>query len=225
MGKYKELAEQIGNIVEEKNAAYGNSFDQAGEFLRLLYPNGIPPEAYGDMLCVVRIFDKLKRIATNKDAFGESPYADIIGYGLLGLHKDKLAGRKTPELTAPPPAAPDVASEVRIENSIQKKIEHVGVKKEVVPTSPPPPTAAPGAPTPPPLPPVSEPVSPPSVAETEQSSQKKGEDAPVKKPNCAICGLLVEGTIPEEELKAGKTIVHNDCYSKYLREQKAKAKT
>ena len=208
MGKYKELAEQIGNLVEEKNAAYGNSFDQAGEFLRLLYPKGIPPEAYGDMLCVVRIFDKLKRIATNKDAFGESPYGDIIGYGLLGLHKDKLAGRKTPEVTAPPPAAPDVSKEVGIENSIQKKIEHIGVKKEVTPAPPPP--------APPP---------PPSVAETEQSSQKKGEDAPVKKPNCAICGLLVEGTIPEEELKAGKTIVHNDCYSKYLREQKAKANT
>ena len=88
MGKYKALAEQIGNLVEQKNAAYGNSFDQAGEFLRLLYPNGIPPESYGDMLCVVRIFDKLKRIATKKDAFGESPYGDIVGYGLLGLHKD-----------------------------------------------------------------------------------------------------------------------------------------
>lgn len=221
MGKYKELAEQIGNLVEEKNAAYGNSFDQAGEFLRLLYPNGIPPEAYGDMLCVVRIFDKLKRIATNKDAFGESPWRDIIGYGLLGLHKDKLAEKKTPELAAPPPspapAPPDVSKEVGIENSIQKKIEHVGVKKEVTPAPPPP--------APPPPPSVSAPVAPPSVAETEQSSQKKGEDAPVKKPNCAICGLLVEGTIPEEELKAGKTIVHNDCYSKYLREQKAKANT
>lgn len=135
----------------------------------------------------------------------------------MGLHKDKLAGRKTPEVTAPPPAAPDVSKEVGIENSIQKKIEHVGVKKEVTPAPPPP--------APPPPPSVSAPVAPPSVAETEQSSQKKGEDAPVKKPNCAICGLLVEGTIPEEELKAGKTIVHNDCYSKYLREQKAKANT
>ena len=94
MGKYKELAEQIGNLVEEKNAAYGNSFDQAGDFLRLLYPNGIPPESYGDMLCVVRIFDKLKRIATRKDAFSESPYGDIIGYGLLGLNKDLEANKK-----------------------------------------------------------------------------------------------------------------------------------
>lgn len=88
MGKYKELAEQIGNLVEEKNAAYGNSFDQAGEFLRLLYPNGIPPEAYGDMLCVVRIFDKLKRIATNKDAFGEDPKSDLLGLAIRLIEID-----------------------------------------------------------------------------------------------------------------------------------------
>lgn len=88
MKKYQKLANEVGALVDEKNANYGNSFDQAGEFLRLLYPEGIPPEKYGDMLCVVRIFDKLKRIATKKDAFGESPYKDIVGYGILGLERD-----------------------------------------------------------------------------------------------------------------------------------------
>lgn len=88
MAKFEDLAKKIGSLVDEKNSAYGNSFEQAGDFLRLLYPNGIPPESYGDMLCVVRIFDKLKRIATNKGAFSESPYQDIVGYGLLGVDKD-----------------------------------------------------------------------------------------------------------------------------------------
>lgn len=87
--KYEKLATEIGKLVDEKNAAYGSSFQQAGEFLRLLYPNGIPPEKYGDMLCVVRIFDKLKRIATKKGAFSESPYQDIVGYGLLGTAMDQ----------------------------------------------------------------------------------------------------------------------------------------
>lgn len=91
MGKYEKLATEIGALVDEKNKAYGNSFSDAGEFLKLLYPDGIPPEKFTDMLCVVRIFDKLKRIATKKDAFGESPYGDIVGYGLLGLFKDRLA--------------------------------------------------------------------------------------------------------------------------------------
>ena len=36
------------------------------------------------MLTIVRIVDKLFRITNQKDAFGESPYRDIAGYGLLG---------------------------------------------------------------------------------------------------------------------------------------------
>jgi len=216
MGKYTDLAEKIGKLVDEKNAAYGSSFDQAGDFLKLLYPDGIPVDSYTDMLCVVRIFDKLKRIATRKDAFGESPYGDIVGYGLLGLYKDggsqKVENTEPEPSAAPEPSAPtpddtnkakeQVTKEKpqvqeKITAPVQKVIEHVGVKKEVAP----------------------------AVSVAESPAEKKVESAPVKKPNCALCGLEVEGTIPEEELKAGKTIVHNDCYSKYLREQKAKAST
>ena len=40
---------------------------------------------------------------------------------------------------------------------------------------------------------------------------------------CALCGQEVEGPIPEEEIKAGKTLVHADCYNKYTKEQKAKS--
>jgi len=75
-------------MVNEKNAAYGDSFAKCGEFLKLLYPNGIQPDQYTDALCLVRIFDKQMRIATMKNAFGESPYRDIVGYGLLGVAKD-----------------------------------------------------------------------------------------------------------------------------------------
>lgn len=216
MGKYKELAERIGNLVDDKNAAYGSSFDQAGDFLKLLYPDGIPVASYTDMLCVVRIFDKLKRIATRKDAFGESPYGDIVGYGLLGLFKD--GGSQKVENTEPEPytPTPDDVRQAREEQAaekraelVQKIIDHRGVKKEITPA------------TPPPLPPTETAPEP----STTEKPEKKEEAAPVKKPNCAICGLEVEGTIPEEELKSGKTIVHNDCYSKYLREQKLKAKT
>ena len=200
MGKYKELAERIGNLVDDKNAAYGSSFDQAGDFLKLLYPDGIPVDSYTDMLCVVRIFDKLKRIATRKDAFGESPYGDIVGYGLLGLYKD--GGTDKVENAEPYTPTPDDVRQAREEQAtakkaelVQKTIEHKGVKKEVAPAMP------------------------------KENAEKKEEGAPAKKPDCAICGFEVEGTIPEEELKSGKTIVHNDCYSKYLREQKLKAKT
>lgn len=83
------LAAQIGRLVAEKNAAYGDAWAKSGEFLRLLYPDGIRPEQYGEMLLLVRIFDKLMRLATSKAAFGESPYVDIAGYGLLGAYKDR----------------------------------------------------------------------------------------------------------------------------------------
>ncbi len=89
MGKYEDLARQVGQLVDQKNKAYGNSFGESADFLKILYPNGVKPEQYTDMLCVVRIFDKLKRIATSKDAFSENPYRDIVGYGLLGLSLDQ----------------------------------------------------------------------------------------------------------------------------------------
>lgn len=87
---YARLGEQVGKLVEEKQAAYGDSFGKSGEVLRLLYPNGIAPEQIDDALCVVRIVDKLFRIATDLDALGESPYRDIAGYGLLGAFRAEL---------------------------------------------------------------------------------------------------------------------------------------
>lgn len=86
---FNAIAAEIGALVTEKNAAYGDSFAKCGEFLRLLYPTGIAPGEYDDALALVRIFDKQMRIATRKDAFGESPYRDIAGYGLLGAAKDE----------------------------------------------------------------------------------------------------------------------------------------
>lgn len=87
-GKFESLGNKVGALVDEKNAAYGNSFGKCADFLKTLYPDGIRPDQFTDMLCVVRIFDKMMRIATNKGAFDESPYKDIAGYALLGLEKD-----------------------------------------------------------------------------------------------------------------------------------------
>jgi hypothetical protein len=85
---YEEQAEQIGKLVAEKNAAYGSAFAQAHQILSVLYPKGITPEQYTDALAVIRVIDKLFRIATAKDAFGESPWRDIGGYAILGVVND-----------------------------------------------------------------------------------------------------------------------------------------
>lgn len=84
MGKYEDIGNQIGKMVDEKQAAYGDSFGNAGNVLKILYPNGIQIDQYDDMLAAVRIIDKLFRIANDRSAFGENPYKDIAGYGILG---------------------------------------------------------------------------------------------------------------------------------------------
>lgn len=85
----REIGREIGDLVARKNAAYGSSFDKSGQFLTLLYPAGLRPDQFDDALLLVRIFDKCMRIATRKDAFSESPYRDLAGYGILGAAKDE----------------------------------------------------------------------------------------------------------------------------------------
>lgn len=83
MSKFEQVAIDVARLVEEKNKAYGDSFYKSGEFLKMLYPNGIQPDQYSDMLSIIRIFDKMMRIATSKNAFGENPWKDILGYAIL----------------------------------------------------------------------------------------------------------------------------------------------
>tara|TARA_A200000159_G_scaffold161730_1_gene184188 strand:+ start:4881 stop:5183 length:303 start_codon:yes stop_codon:yes gene_type:complete len=87
--KYKKIALEIGELVGEKNEAYGDSFGEASNILKVLYPTGIKPYQYVDALAITRVIDKLFRLANKKDAFGESPWRDICGYAILGIAKDE----------------------------------------------------------------------------------------------------------------------------------------
>jgi hypothetical protein len=84
---FRERGKVVGELVDAKNKVYGDSFSKSGEILKLLYPDGVKPEQLHDMLTIARVVDKLFRIATAKDALGESPWQDITGYGLLALGK------------------------------------------------------------------------------------------------------------------------------------------
>ena len=86
--KYEMLAKGVGKLTAEKNEAYGDSFARSSQILKVLYPDGIPPNSYDDALAITRVIDKLFRLATRKDAFGESPWKDICGYALLGMAND-----------------------------------------------------------------------------------------------------------------------------------------
>lgn len=87
---YEEIGSAIGRLVQSKQVTYGNSYGKCGDFLKLLYPDDIQPEQYGDMLALARVFDKMMRIASgHKDAFEENPWRDIAGYAILGVANDE----------------------------------------------------------------------------------------------------------------------------------------
>jgi len=90
-GHYEEVGAAIGRLVDKKQKAYGRSFDLTGDVFRKMYPSGIKPDQYDDMLAMARTLDKFFRIATEKAAFGESPWTDVAGYSLL-MNKDYVMG-------------------------------------------------------------------------------------------------------------------------------------
>jgi len=87
MSNFAEIGEEVGKLVHDKRLAYGDSFGRSGECLRQMFPKGIKPNQYDDLLTIARILDKLFRIASDPTAFDENPYQDIVGYGLLGMNR------------------------------------------------------------------------------------------------------------------------------------------
>lgn len=89
---YEKMGSDIGALVDDKQRQYGDSFGRSGQIVRVLYPNGVAPHQMDDALAVVRVIDKLFRIAQRgadgKDLGGESPWRDVAGYGLLGAARD-----------------------------------------------------------------------------------------------------------------------------------------
>lgn len=94
-----EYAAEIGRLVEEKDAAYGNSYERSHELLAVLYPDGVPPSQYKNMQVFSRMFDKMFRLVTDPDAFSESPWRDMAGYTLLMARNEdrRRAGEKALE--------------------------------------------------------------------------------------------------------------------------------
>ena len=85
---YERLGKAVGKLVAEKQQAYGDSFSKSHQILRALYPEGIDPEQYMDVLTICRVVDKLFRLATDPTYGDESPWRDICGYSLLSMGKD-----------------------------------------------------------------------------------------------------------------------------------------
>jgi len=82
---YEEIGRSMGELITSKQKSYGDSFHKSGEVMRQLFPQGIPTESYVDALALVRIIDKMFRIATDPSYGGENSWGDIAGYAMLRL--------------------------------------------------------------------------------------------------------------------------------------------
>lgn len=83
----EERLTAVGKLCDEKQKEYGDAVSRAKEIMKVLYPDGVSVDQYGDVLLMVRVIDKLSRIATNAQAFGESPAKDIAGYAALWMRE------------------------------------------------------------------------------------------------------------------------------------------
>jgi hypothetical protein len=90
---YETTGAAVGRMVTKKQAQYGDSFGAAPKIMAILYPDGIRREQYQDVLTVVRVLDKLKRIATRHPSDTESPWKDIAGYAVLACDRERRHGR------------------------------------------------------------------------------------------------------------------------------------
>lgn len=92
----------------EKNKKYGNAAEKAAQIMRIMIPDGVPPEKYGEILIFARSLDKWSRIFTDPDAYNEDPYADLVGYSLLNAASKRMQltyGEGDSSQETPKPAA------------------------------------------------------------------------------------------------------------------------
>jgi hypothetical protein len=85
MKTYQQISTELVGLLEEKRKAYGDGFDGVPEILKILYPEGVQPEHYQDLLTLTRILDKIYRISNNDTT--EDPWFDIAGYCFLTMRK------------------------------------------------------------------------------------------------------------------------------------------
>ena len=92
MTDYAKLGAEIGALVQAKQIAYGDSFSKSGAVMRIFYPNGISPRQMDNALTIVRVIDKIFRVASapeSGDPMGESPWRDICGYSQLATAREE----------------------------------------------------------------------------------------------------------------------------------------
>ena len=86
----RECGLDITGTVLAKNLAYGDSVNNTDKIVGILYPNGIRPEQIRSFLLIIRMLDKINRLACgDPEAYGEDPWADLGGYAAIGMAQER----------------------------------------------------------------------------------------------------------------------------------------
>lgn len=88
---FSDASVVIAEMLGDKRDSYGDNLIVSGQFLKLLYPTGIPLNAYAEVLVIIRLIDKLMRIAnqhSNPELWTEqeSPWLDVAGYAIAIMY-------------------------------------------------------------------------------------------------------------------------------------------
>lgn len=100
--EYEKLGGELIELLKLKREAYGDNLKSTGRFLSLLYPDGVPSSALPELGTMIRVVDKLFRIANRHKAEeegkgwedNENPWWDIAGYGLATVADRAVEGKK-----------------------------------------------------------------------------------------------------------------------------------
>lgn len=85
MNPFDPLCTDLSKLLWEKRQSYGsNNLTGTGDFFKLLFPEGIPPERFQDALILARMFDKMSRIARGTQG-QEDAWQDLAGYAVCAM--------------------------------------------------------------------------------------------------------------------------------------------
>ena len=85
--EFLDIASEIGNLLADKNRQYGDAYARMAHVLPIFYPQGVPPEQLLDAVFILRIVDKLMRVASAQGDDIEDPVKDIAGYAILRMRE------------------------------------------------------------------------------------------------------------------------------------------
>ena len=82
-----DIASELAEMLSDKNRKYGDSYARMAHVLPMFYPDGVPGNHLLDAVFILRIIDKLMRIASAQSDDEEDPVKDIAGYAILRMRE------------------------------------------------------------------------------------------------------------------------------------------